>query len=150
MRTVAIVLSASIVLGSARVAAAQSSTPAPAPAAPTFHYPGEPDPRAADPGVAFVTVMDRPEVRILRVQVQPGGARRTHTHDDVAFHLLIPVNGSLEVTMAGSVVQAQPAQAFFMKAGTPHSFTNKGTSPVSVMEVFVKPPPKAAQAPAAH
>ena len=122
---------------------AQPAAPIPPP---TFHYAGEPDPRAADPGVAFVTVMDRPEVRILRVEVQPGGARRTHTHDDVTFHLLIPVNGTLEVTMGTEIVQAKPAQVYFMKVGTPHSFTNKGTSPVSVIEVFIKATPQAAAA----
>ena len=44
-----------------------------------------PAPTTVDPGVTMVTIMDGPEVRVLRVEVQPGGARRVHQHDDVTF-----------------------------------------------------------------
>ena len=40
-----------------------------------------------DPGVARAVLMDRAEVRILRVEIQPGAGRRVHTHDDVRFHV---------------------------------------------------------------
>ena len=101
----------------------------------------EPAPRPADPGVMFVVLMDTPEVRILRVVLEPGAVRRVHTHEDVTFHLLMPLNGVVQVTMDKERVEAKPGQAFYMKKGTPHSFTNTGTTPVTIMETFVKPPP---------
>src|SRR5580765_1931233 len=57
------------------------------PAPPPYDFPAgftlepapEPQPGTADPGVMFTTIMDRPEVRILRVEIQPGAVRRVHT-----------------------------------------------------------------------
>jgi hypothetical protein len=43
--------------------------------------------------------MDRPEVRVLHVDVAPYAMRSVHTHDDVKFHLFIPVTGKLELTI---------------------------------------------------
>ena len=90
-------------------------------------------------GVSNVALLDRPEVRILRVDVQPGGVRNIHTHDDVQFHLFIPVSG-------GAQFEAEPDkpvdlatwQAQFIKGGTRHGFKNTGTSTATVIEVFVK------------
>jgi hypothetical protein len=36
-------------------------------------------------GVSNVQLLDRPEVRVLRVDVAPGGVRNVHTHDDTQF-----------------------------------------------------------------
>jgi len=41
----------------------------------------------ADKGVNPVRLMDRPEVRVSRVEVAPGAVRSVHTHDDVRFHM---------------------------------------------------------------
>ena len=38
--------------------------------------------------------VERPEVRGIRVEVQPGAVRAVHTHDDVRFHLWIPTSGN--------------------------------------------------------
>jgi quercetin dioxygenase-like cupin family protein len=96
-----------------------------------------------DPGVFYAVIMDRPEVRIGHTRLAPGGARRTHTHDDVTWHLLIPVTGTLTMTVGNDPpLETVPGKAYFMKAGTPHSFTNKGTSDALSIEVFVKPAPK--------
>jgi mannose-6-phosphate isomerase-like protein (cupin superfamily) len=98
-----------------------------------------------DPGVFYAVVMDRPDVRIGHTRLAPGGARRTHTHDDVTFHLLIPVSGTLTMTVGNDApIETKPGQAYWMKVGTPHSFTNKGTVDALSIEVFVKPAPKAA------
>jgi quercetin dioxygenase-like cupin family protein len=105
----------------------------------------EPAPGTADPGVMFTTIMDNPQVRILRVEIQPGAVRRVHTHEDVTFHLLMPLTGPLQVTVGDETVEAKVGQAYYMLKGMPHTFTNKGTSPVIVMETFVKPEPKPAQ-----
>ena len=106
-----------------------------------------PAPTTADPGVTVVTIMDEPEVRILRVEVQPGGARRVHQHDDVTFHLFVPLNGTLQLSVgSNSPIDVAPGQVNFMKKGTPHAFRNVGASPVTLIEVFVKPSVGAARA----
>ena len=93
----------------------------------------------ADKGVNPVRLMDRPEVRVSRVEVAPGAVRSVHTHDDVRFHLWIPISGKLEITIGSAKpVEAGSGQAFFMEKGTPHGFRNIGSTPATVMEIFVK------------
>ena len=92
-----------------------------------------------DPGVTPVRQIDRAEVRVTRVELQPGAVRSTHAHNDVRFHLFIPVTGKIELTMGtAKPVEATPGQAYFMEKGTLHGFRNIGSSPAMVMEVFVK------------
>jgi quercetin dioxygenase-like cupin family protein len=96
--------------------------------------PGEPD-----PGVRPTRLLDRAEVRASRVDLQPGAVRRAHTHDDVEYHLWIPVSGSLEITVgADRPAAAAPGQGFFMTRGTLHTFRNTGAGPAAVLEIFVK------------
>jgi len=93
----------------------------------------------ANQGVNPVRLMDRPEVRVSRVEVAPGAVRAVHTHDDVKFHLWIPISGKLEITIGSAKpVEAASGQAFFMEKGTPHGFRNIGSTPATVMEIFVK------------
>jgi len=95
-----------------------------------------------DPGVFYAVIMDRPEVRIGHTRLAPGGARRTHTHEDVTYHLLIPISGTLTMTVGTDApIETVPGRVYFMKAGTPHSFANKGTVDALSIEVFVKPAP---------
>jgi quercetin dioxygenase-like cupin family protein len=90
-------------------------------------------------GVNPVRLMDRAEVRVTRVEIQPGAVRPVHTHDDVKYHLWVPISGKLEITIgAEKPVAAASGQAFFMQKGTPHGFRNVGTTPAAVMEIFVK------------
>ena len=96
---------------------------------------------AANPnaGVTPTRLMDRAEVRVSRVEVQPGAVRSVHAHDDVRFHLFIPISGKLELTIGSAKpVEAPPGQAFFMAKGTPHGFKNTGSSVATVMEIFIK------------
>jgi quercetin dioxygenase-like cupin family protein len=93
-----------------------------------------------DPGVHFVVVVDNPQVRVLQVTLQPGAVRRPHVHNDVTFHMLVPVTGSLEVTVEGTVITAVPGQAYYMVKGQTHGFTNKTAVAVQVIELFIKPP----------
>jgi quercetin dioxygenase-like cupin family protein len=103
---------------------------------------------APDPGVNPVRQIDRAEVRVTRVELQPGAVRSVHTHDDVHFHLFIPIQGKLELTIGSAKpVEALPGQAFFMERSTPHGFRNAGTTPAAVMEVFVKDTAAGAQQP---
>lgn len=93
----------------------------------------------ADPGVRPVRLIDRDEIRVSRVELQPGAIRRVHAHDDVEYHVWAPVTGALEITIArGTPQAAAPGQAFFMKRGTPHGFRNTGQTPAAVFEIFVK------------
>lgn len=92
-----------------------------------------------DPGVNPVRQIDRAEVRVTRVELQPGAVRSTHAHNDVKFHLFIPINGKIELTIGSAKpIEATPGQAYFMEKGTQHGFKNIGTTPAMVMEVFVK------------
>jgi quercetin dioxygenase-like cupin family protein len=93
----------------------------------------------ANPGVNPVRLMERSEVRVSRVEIQPGAVRSVHAHDDVRFHLWIPISGKLELTIGSAKpVQAAAGQAFFLQKGTPHGFKNVGDTPAVVLEVFVK------------
>ena len=92
-----------------------------------------------DPGVARATLIDNAQVRILRVEIQPGGVRRIHTHDDVRFHLFLPVSGAIELTIGSAKpVSASMGQAYYIEKSTPHGFRNPGTSAAMALEVFVK------------
>ena len=96
-------------------------------------------PAGPDPGVTPVRQMDRSDVRVTRVELQPGAVRSVHVHNDVRFHLFIPISGQLELTIGSAQpVAAVPGQAYYMEKGTPHGFRNAGSSPAMVMEVFVK------------
>jgi quercetin dioxygenase-like cupin family protein len=92
-----------------------------------------------NPGVTPVRLMDRSDVRVTRVELQAGAVRSVHTHNDVRFHLFIPVSGQLELTIGSAKpIDTVPGQAYYMEKGTPHGFRNAGSSAAMVMEVFVK------------
>src|SRR5262249_21011759 len=92
-------------------------------------------------GVSNAALLDKPEVRILRVDVAPGGVRNVHTHDDVEFHLFIPVSGNMEFTAEpGAPVRLNAWQPQSVKGGTRHGFKNVGSSTATIIEVFVKKP----------
>ena len=90
-------------------------------------------------GVSNAALLDRPEVRVLRVDVAPGGVRNIHTHDDVQFHLFIPVTGAPQFEAEpDKPIQLSTWQAQFVKGGTKHGFKNPGKSTATVIEVFVR------------
>ena len=104
-------------------------------------------PAEADPGVRPFRLIDRDEIRVSRVELQPGAVRAVHAHDDVEYHVWAPVTGSLEITIGTDAPKAATAgQAFFMKKGTRHGFRNTGTAPAAVFEIFVKKSTTAAAA----
>ena len=93
--------------------------------------------RAAQ-GYAPVRLWERPDVRATRVELKPMANRAIHQHDDVKFHLFIPLTGKLQVTIGSDKpVDAPVGQAFYIKAGTPHGFRNLGSTPGSAIEIFV-------------
>jgi mannose-6-phosphate isomerase-like protein (cupin superfamily) len=93
--------------------------------------------RAAQ-GYTPVRLWERPDVRATRVEIKPMATRAVHQHDDVKFHLFIPLTGKLQLTIGSDKpVDAPVGQAFYIKGGTPHGFRNLGSTPATVMEIFV-------------
>jgi len=93
--------------------------------------------RAAQ-GYAPVRLWERPDVRATRVELKPMATRAVHQHDDVKCHLFIPLMGKLQLTIGSDKpVNAPVGQAFYIKGGTPHGFRNLGSTPGTVMEIFV-------------
>src|SRR5262245_2000139 len=89
-------------------------------------------------GVSNAVLLNQSGVRVLRVDVEPNGVRNVHSHDDVDFHLFVPVTGAVRLEAgAGQPQDLAPWQAQYLKGGTRHGFTNTGTSTATVMEVFV-------------
>ena len=158
-----LVLAVAVCAFSVWPALAQAQAPAtPAPAAPAAPAQGQAPASGGgggqkvgqtgnpDPGVNFLNVVENPHVRVLQVTLQPGAVRRPHVHNDVTFHMLVPVTGSLELTVEKDpVVTTVPGQAYYMVKGQTHSFTNKTNAAVQVIELFIKPDPGTTPAAAA-
>ena len=94
---------------------------------------------AGNAGVSNAVLRDQTEVRVLRVVVAPGGTREMHSHDDVQYHLFIPISAPMQLALGvGESVEVQPWHPYFMTAGTQHGFRDDTSTPVDVMEVFVR------------
>ena len=52
-------------------------------------------------GVSNAVLRDQPEVRALRVVVAAGGTRVMHAHNDVKFHLFVPITGTMTLDLEG-------------------------------------------------
>src|SRR5258708_18519410 len=100
--------------------------------------------KEAYPGYTPVRLWERADVRATRVEIKPMAIRAVHQHDDVKFHLFIPLMGTLQLTVGSDKpVDAPIGQAFYIKGGTPHGFRNLGSTPGAAMEIFVKDGPTA-------
>lgn len=89
-------------------------------------------------GVSRAVLREQPEVRVLRVVVQPNGTRVMHSHDTLKFHLFIPISGPMELNLdGGRSVDLQPWAPYYLKGGEKHGFHNNTAEPVEIMEVFV-------------
>ena len=117
-------------------APAPTTSPAQAPAVSDVAEQGDPD-----PGVHFVVVVDNPQVRVLQVTLLPGAVRRPHAHNDVTFSMMVPVTGSIELTVEQQApIATVLGQAYYLQKGQAHSFANRTAAPVQVIDLFVKPP----------
>lgn len=112
-------------------------------------------------GVKVNTIISRPEIRVLRLDLQPGAVRAVHSHNDpnVFYNLFLPITAGIELTMgtdAPKIVNA--GDAFYLAKGTPHGFKNTAATPGMVYEVFIQDPnipntphgPNAQKAPAGN
>ena len=60
-------------------------------------------------GISNAVLRDQPEVRVLRVVMEPGGTRVIHAHTGVQFHLFVPISGPMELNLdGGRSVQVRP------------------------------------------
>ncbi len=90
-------------------------------------------------GISNAVLRDQPEVRALRVVVEPGGTRVLHAHTGVEFHLFVPISGPMELNLdGGRSVQVQPWHPYFFPEGTPHGFHNSSATEVEIMELFIR------------
>jgi quercetin dioxygenase-like cupin family protein len=90
-------------------------------------------------GVSNVALLNRDEIRVLRVDVAPNGVRNVHSHDDMQYHLFIPTAAGMRFESESEKPMDLAAwQAQFVKGGTKHGFRNSGSSTVTIMEIFVK------------
>jgi len=94
---------------------------------------------AGNVGISNAVLRDQQDIRVIRVVVEPGGKRAMHAHTDVKFHMFVPISAAMVVDLDGGQTVDVPAwQPYYMKAGTQHGFHNTGSSPVEIMEIFVK------------
>jgi quercetin dioxygenase-like cupin family protein len=94
---------------------------------------------ASGTGISNAALINRDEIRVLRVDVAPNGVRNIHTHDDMQYHLFIPTSAGMQFEVEGEKPMPLAAwQAQFVKGGTRHGFKNLGNSTVTIMEIFVK------------
>ena len=94
---------------------------------------------AGNVGISNAVLRDQPEVRALRVVVEPGGTRPIHAHSDVQFHLFVPISGPMELNLdGGESVDVQPWHPYFMQGGIRHGFRNSSSMAVEIIEIFVK------------
>ena len=95
-----------------------------------------------NPGVSPTTIMDTPEVRVARVQLDAGAVRPSHVHNEGPFHMLVSVTCTVQVFFGPEgkeeMETVAPGQVHFFKSNTPHGFKNPGSTPVTFMEIFVK------------
>ena len=93
-------------------------------------------------GVNPSTIMDTPEVRVARVQIDAGAVRPSHSHNEGPFHMFIPITGPVQVFFGPEgkeeMETVAPGQVHFFKSNTPHGFKNPGSTPVTFIEIFVK------------
>ena len=93
----------------------------------------------ANVGIRNAVMRDQADVRVLRVVVDPGGTRVVHAHNDVKFHMFIPISAPMRLEVEGEQpVDVAPWHPFYMKKGTRHGFHNASAAPVEILEVFVK------------
>ena len=90
-------------------------------------------------GISNAALINRDEIRVLRVDVAPAGVRNIHTHDDMQYHLFIPTAAGMQFEVESERPVPMAAwQAQFVKGGTRHGFKNTSSSTVTIVEIVVK------------
>ena len=88
-----------------------------------------------------ITPMDRPEIKVQRVDIEPNATRGMHAHDDVIYHVFMTTDAPLTLSIEGEGdVHLAPWEAHFFKGGTVHAITNNSAESVRFIEIFVNKP----------
>ena len=88
-----------------------------------------------------------PGISTMRDYAEPGATRRMHSHDDATYHVFVLVTGQLVVTIEGeNPVDVKPGQVLYLKGVAKHTFKNTGSVAATIVEVFGKAAPPAAEA----
>ena len=88
-----------------------------------------------------ITPLDRPEIKVQRVDIEPNSTRGMHAHDDVIYHVFMTTDAPLTLNIEGEgEVHLAPWEAHFFKGGTVHAITNTSAEPVRFIEIFVNKP----------
>jgi quercetin dioxygenase-like cupin family protein len=92
-----------------------------------------------EPGISTMTVMDRPDFRVLRDWAEPGAERIMHSHPGTAYHVFTLLTGQLTLTVEGQPpVVVKAGDALEIPGGARHTFKNTGTVTATIVEVFGK------------
>src|SRR6266478_75966 len=75
--------------------------------------------RGGNTGVSPSTIMDTPDVRVARVQIDAGAVRPSHSHNEGPFHMFIPIT---------------PCRGFLWSGG-PGGEGNGGAGPGALFQV---------------
>jgi quercetin dioxygenase-like cupin family protein len=96
-------------------------------------------PVQGDDGIFSMQVTDEPTFRVLRDFAEPGATRRMHNHTWAAYHVFVLVTGSLRLQIEGeNEILVGPGEVVSIPGGATHTFTNIGTVPATIVEVFGK------------
>jgi hypothetical protein len=88
-----------------------------------------------------ITPMDRPEIKVQRVDIEPNSTRGMHAHDDVIYHVFMTTDAPLTLKIEGEGdVHLEPWQAHFFTGGTVHAIVNDTAQSVRFIEIFINKP----------
>jgi quercetin dioxygenase-like cupin family protein len=98
-------------------------------------------PVSGDPGMFSMTVVDLPNVRVLRNHAEPGATRRMHNHPEATYHIVTLITGTLRVTVEGEApIEVHQGDVVTIKAGAMHSFNNPGSVTATMVEAIGRAP----------
>lgn len=94
-----------------------------------------------EPGISTMTVMERPDFRVLRDWAEPGATRIMHAHPNTRYHVFTLLTGQLTLTIEGQPpIDVKAGDVVELAPGARHTFTNPGKVTATIVEVFGKVP----------
>jgi quercetin dioxygenase-like cupin family protein len=96
-------------------------------------------------GITNTRILDRADIRITRLEIQPKSTRSLHAHPDMQYQVLVPLTGALDMNVEGHPPErVEPLHAHYLTGGVTHGFTNNSASQVTALEIFILKPARAA------
>jgi quercetin dioxygenase-like cupin family protein len=96
-------------------------------------------PTAAPPGITRATLLDNPDVRIVRVKFDPSAREPVHTHPNDLVTVQIS-GGSVETSIGAehALSYRDPGFVQFVPRNIQHSYASADTKPFEILSVSVK------------